>query len=213
MTNAQLYDLILVKARRAGDSALRAVIAAELRGMLNSLERSPFHPWFLETISSGVVTVADEETVVLPSNYLLLVEDAKVYAISEAGVRTKITRSYHEDIEEANNGLDPGVPSVYDIFANKFYFGPTPDGIYTIRFKYYAATTPPPDDAEQISNPWALDAEDFFVVLSAQRLVQNYIKDYNLAGALAAEASGKRVELHKYNEARKHVDMDYEVDR
>lgn len=219
MTNAQLYDLILQKCRRSGDLTLRAVIASELRGMLNSLEHSPFHPWFLERTSSGLVTVAGTETVAMPSDFLLLVEDTKVWAIHSDGSRTKLTRAYHEDLEESavdtptDVAVDPARPTHFDYFADQLFLFPIPDDVYTIRMKYYATTTPPPDNATEVSNPWVLKAEDFFVVNAAQRLVQNYIKDFKLSGELAAEASMKRSELHKYNEARKHSEMDYRIDR
>lgn len=212
-TNAQLYDLILTRARRAGDPTLRTVLPNELRQMVQAWERSPFMPWFLEKTSSGLVTVTSADTINEPSDYLLIVENTKVYSTNTSNTRTKLTRAYHEDIEESFNGIDPGPPTHFDIFGGKIYFGPTPDAVYTIRMKYYAKTTPPPDDNNVIDNQWAINAEDLFITESAYRLQASYIKDMKVAAELRAQSNSIRSELHKYNEARKHVEMDYAVDR
>lgn len=213
MTNQELYDLILIKARRAGDTNLRAVIFAEMRGLLNGWEKSPFHPWFLETRSSGFATTADGEPVAVPTGFLLLVEDTKVRIVNADGAKKILTRMYHEDIEEHFDNVDPTLPRNYDIFADQFVFGPAADAAYAVHFKYYAATTPPPDNTSTVSNPWVLNAEDLVVHAVAERLVREYVKDYRHADELAGKATQLRTDLHKFNEARKHVDMDYSIDR
>lgn len=213
MTNEQFYARVLRKARRANDASLLVDAVAEFEEMLQSWERSPFHPWFLETVASGFVTVADTQTVDMPSNYLLLVEDTRVLIVDGDGADQKLRRGYHEDLEDYYLNEDAALPKHYDIFANKMYFGPVPDAAYTVKFKYYASTTAPESDGNDVSNPWILNAQAFCVSSLAQVLVQDYIKDDKRAAALAMEAQKHRIELHKYNEARKHVDMDYEVDR
>jgi len=213
MLNSELYDLILVKARRVNDTQLRTVIPAELRQMLQSLEHSPFHPWFLETTSSGLTTTVDVDTLDAPEDYLLLVEDTKVWITDSEGTRTRLVRRFHEDIEEAYNGVSSGRPESFDIFRELIYLGPIPNDIYTIGMKYYAKTIPPPDNDLNVSNPWVLEAEDFFITEIARRLQVNYIKDMKVAGELSNTSALLRSELHKYNESRKHVEMDYTVDR
>jgi len=180
---------------------------------IQSLERSPFHPWFLEKTSSGLVTVADVQTVALPTDFLLMVEDTKIYLIDSDEVYHEQTRGYHEDMERIYNAADAGTPAGYDIFAGNIYFGPKPDGVYTIRLKYYQRTTPPSDDGVEVSNLWTLNAEDFMVTSLAARLCDIYTMDERRAASLKIESSSLRLELFKYNEARKHTDMDYVVDR
>jgi len=63
MLNSEFYDYVLRRSRRAGDTVLRADAVLEFPRILSSWERSPFHPWFLEKVSSGLVTVADTQTI------------------------------------------------------------------------------------------------------------------------------------------------------
>lgn len=214
MNNNEVYDRILVKARRPGDATLRSNILNEMTEMLSNWERGPFFPWFLEKTSSGLVTTANVETVALPSDYLLLVEDTKVWIIQADGTRTYLQRGFHEDMEEKWNGVSATLPTTFDIFADQIYLGATPDrSDYTIRMKYYKKTTPPPDDTTTVSNPWVINAQGLFVSETARRLVANYIKDDKTAQSLEREVAQVRADLFKYNEARKHVEMDYRVDR
>lgn len=217
MTNQQLYDLILVKARRAGDLNLRAVIFAEMRGLLNGWERSPFHPWFLQKFANVPITNG-ASSVACPDDFLLLEEDSRVWFYdTETLTKTLLRRSHHEDLEVASVGVTSGTPTHYDQFYNSgdyIYFGtPVNKATYALTFNYFASTVPPPDDTAAVSNPWALNAEDLLVYAVAERLVREYVKDYKHADELAAKVAQLRADLHKYNEARKHVDMDYAIDR
>jgi hypothetical protein len=204
---------VLVKARRTGDLTLRAIAPDEAREIFQSWENSPFHPWFLEKSSSGVVTVAETQTVALPSDFLLQVEDTDWYLEDVEGAKTRLKRGYHEDLEAKFNGEDEGLPWAYDIFAQEIYLGPIPDAIYTLRFKYYAKQTPPPDDSAEVTNKWIINAEALCVTAVAHKLVSDYVKDTVRAKSLAEDVTRLRVELHKFNEAKKHADMNYGVDR
>lgn len=213
MTNEELFDLILKKARRAGDTNLRSNIEDEIRQFIQKIERSPFHPWFLEKTSSGLVTVANIQTISMPSDYLLQVEDTDFFLINDDNEYCRLDRGYHEDIENQFGGQESDIPGSYDFFGDLIYFGPIPDDEYTAQFKYYQKTTLPEDNSNDVDNLWVLNAEDFFVTSIAFRLVDNYIKDDKRARSLKGEANEARIELHKYNESRKHVNMNYKVNR
>lgn len=214
MTNEQFYTQVLVKARRPGDQTLRAVLEAEFRQLLQTLEQGAFHPWFLEKTSSGLVTVAGTQTVDLPEDFLLPVEDTRVKCIDSEGAHTLLVRRFHEDIEDEYEEEDSGLPEIYDIFEGKIYLGPTPDAVYTIRLKYYQKSTAPAvDSSADVTNLWILNAEEYVTTLLAQRLNATYIRDLKRADELGARAQEIRSEMFKYNEARKHADMDYKVER
>lgn len=213
MTNNELYDLILVRARRTGDTNIRATIAAEIRGLLNGWEKSPFLPWFLETRSNGFATTADGLPVNVPTGFLNLVEDTKVWITTSSGSKKELPRMYHEDIEVNFINSSAGLPKYYDIFADQFVFGPAADAIYPVQFKFYAGTTPPPDNSSAVTNPWVLQAEDLFVFGVAERVVREYVKDYKHADELLNKVATLRADLHKFNESRKHSNMDYSIDR
>ena len=213
MLNSEFWDYTLRRARRAGDTVLRTDAILEFTRMLQSWERSPFSPWFLEKVSSGLATVAGQQTLAIPTDYLLLVEDTDAFIVDADGDDQTLERGYHEDLENKYANADAGLPKTYDIFADLFYFGPKPDAVRTVKIKYFAKTTVPPDDAATLTNAWVVNAEDFCITSLAARLVQDYIKDDKRAAVLSAQAVALRSELHKYNEARKHVDMNYEIDR
>lgn len=212
MTNKQFYDLILQATRRPGDVNLRTSLLSEARGWLQMQERGSFHPWFLEKTSSGLVTVAATPTMVMPSDYLLLVEDARVRITDSSGAPQKLVRRYHEDIEDFY-GNTTGFPEAYDIFEGKMHFGPTPDAIYPVRIKYYLGQAIPADDDIAVTNLWFLNAESFVVNSLAAILAGSYTRDKGLADDKGNLATMARNELYKYNESLKHVDMDYAVER
>lgn len=213
MLNSEFWDFTLRRSRRAGDTVLRTDAILEFTRMLQAWERSSFSPWFLEKVSTGLATVADQQTLAIPTDYLLLVEDTDVFVVDADGNDQTLERGFHEDLENKYANADAGLPRTYDIFADLFYFGPKPDAIYTIKCKYYAKTTVPPDDGATLTNSWVVNAEDLCITALSARLVQDYIKDDKRAAVLTTQASALRSELHKYSEARKHVDMNYEIDR
>lgn len=212
MTNEEFYNLVLLRSRRQGDQVLLEAAPSEFSMMLQSMEHSPFHPWFLERSSTGLVTVANEPTIAQPDDYLLLVENARVFLVDNEGKRTRLRRTYHENIETKYIGEDSDLPKYFDIFAGLFWFGPIPDAEYEVKCKYYAKTTAPPNDQVQATNAWILNALDFTVTSVAERLVRYYVKDSKRADDLRVDAGRLLSDLHKYNEARKHAEMDYEVD-
>lgn len=213
MLNSEFWDFTLRRCRRAGDTVLRADAILEFTRMLQSWERSPFNPWFLEKVATGLTTVANQQTLAIPTDYLLLVEDTDVFVVNADGDDQTLERGFHEDLENKYANADAGLPKTYDIFANLLYFGPVPEATFAIKLKYFANTTVPPDDGATLTNAWVVNAEDFCITALASRLVQDYIKDDKRAAILTTQAAGLRAELHKYNEARKHVDMNYEIDR
>jgi hypothetical protein len=214
MLNSEFYDRVLVKARRAGDTALRAPAINETLELMQSWENSPFHPWFLEKVSVGVVATPGSQTLNLPADFLLTVEDTNWYTVSPTdGAKKVLYRGYHEDLILKFKDAAGALPKGYDYFAGLIYLGPKPDLAYTLDFKYYAKQTAPPDNGDTLTNQWILNAQALCVVAVAQRLMENYIKDYKRADGLKVEEGTLRSELHKYNEARKHADMDYNVDR
>lgn len=213
MLNSEFWDFTLRRCRRAGDTVLRADAILEFTRMLQSWERSPFNPWFLEKVATGLTTVANQQTLAIPTDYLLLVEDTDVFVVNADGDDQTLERGFHEDLENKYANADAGLPKTYDIFANLFYFGPKPAATFAVKLKYFAKTIVPPDDGATLTNAWVVNAEDFCITALASRLVQDYIKDDKRAAILTTQAAGLRAELHKYNEARKHVDMNYEIDR
>jgi len=211
MTNEQFYAIVLKRARRPGDPTLLGVVQDGVRQMLQALEMSPFHPWFLETESAGLQTVADQNYITMPTDFLLFVEDTRVELIDEEGNGHRVERWYLEAMRDHWGNAEGEVSRTYDLFADRMYLAPTPDAVYDVNFQYYAKTIAPEVDLAEVDNLWALNAEDFTVTSLARRLVEFYVKDEKRARALANEAVMLRSELHKYNEARKHSDHDYRI--
>ena len=212
MTNSEFYDYILKRVRRDGDTVVRADVILEVTRLMQSWEKGSFHPWFLETVASGLVTVADTQTISEPTDYGLLIEDTDVFVVDEDGDDNTLERGYHENLENKYANEDAGLPKTYDFFGGLIYFGPVPDAVYTIKLKYYANSTVPPDDNDPVTNPWVLNAEDYCITAAAERIVRYYLKNSKLAGELKLDLALLRKELFNYSESRKHVDMNYEVD-
>lgn len=214
MINSQIYDQILTKCRRAGDAQLRAAIPAELREMLQTWERSPLLPWFLyDGQITTIFCTPNNSFLQLPDGFLNLLEESVVWVSYPPSniAKTKLKRGYWNDIDEQYVAVTNKIPEAYDIQGNAFIFGPTPDKAYSITFRAYYASAPPPDNGSTVSNPWWLNAEDLVVTGCAARLTKGYIKDAKRGAELDEDTAMLLKNLNNYNESRKHQGFPHEV--
>ena len=210
-TNAEFYDLVMGRLGRSTDNViLRPSAPKELVRVLQNLDNSPLHPWFLETRGT-LATVAGEEAVALPTDFLDLREDSRVWVQNSEGAWKVVTRGHTEDLRSKYINAEGGLPKGYDLLGSEMLLGPVPDEIYTLRFLYYKKTTAPADNSNQATNEWIVNAEDLVSLLLAARLARWHLRNRELADDLRAEAKIVRRDLYHQNESRKHTDMDYAI--
>jgi len=85
--------------------------------------------------TAAVVTAADTDYAALPSDFKKLntLEFDSVPFDIEYVTRRKLKELY---------GGQTGRPKAYTIYANRIYFGPTPDAVYNMTIDYYKAIDP-----------------------------------------------------------------------
>jgi hypothetical protein len=209
MINKEIYDLVLQRVSRTGDAVLRPSLSTELMLVLQALDNSPFHPWFL--VAKGDLTTTENlETVPLPADFLDLVEDSKMWLYTGLTWQ-KLVRGYAEDIEEKFANTEPDTPVVYTIVGQDLFLGPTPDGVYNLKFKYFKSTVVPPDDTATVTNAWIKQCPDIVSLLTASRVAKYRLRNDALAKDLQTQADLLLGNLFKLNESRKHTDMDYTI--
>lgn len=125
-------------------STLDSEIVDALQDAQGRLEDDGFLPWFLQTEVSSILTTADDERLIIPSDFIREVdEDALWYyngsAESASDVWTPLPKDDIDNLRGAYPGEGP--PEGYALDGNYFRLFPTPDDAYTIKMIYFAHDT------------------------------------------------------------------------
>lgn len=87
-TNAELITSILFHVGRR--MAYRAEALAMAKSWVNMRELGNFLPWFLETESSGLVTVAEQDWIALPADFLREYDEGIMLITDADGAEQKL---------------------------------------------------------------------------------------------------------------------------
>jgi hypothetical protein len=137
----------------------------------NILEGGPFYPWFLISEETYVDTVAGEERLAVPYDFLHEWEESVLYRFDTTATGTAnpwiaLKRDDWDVIRQAYTTVNGGVPKYYDISNQYFMLADTPDDAYSMRMRYFeqqpslAGTY---GDAANIENNWLKHASDWFI--------------------------------------------------
>lgn len=129
-------DLLMKRLGNRKDTALRDIIISEMVFVQEDLlEQDPTLPWFLVSEVSNATTLADEERVELPGDFLQEFEDGALYVIDDAGDEQEVYRDDWDRIKGLVKGK--GIPRYYDILGNYIVLRKIPDKQYTLKMRYY----------------------------------------------------------------------------
>lgn len=177
------------------------------------LEQGATLPWFLISTVQSLTTVASTETLAIPSDFLLEVEEAALWFLdsgqSEGSQWRQMPKAFLDDIktdEEATwADLILGAEPAYALVNKLFYFAPIPDAANTLRFIYYAQDTQLTSD---ITNLWLTHAADLLMARTGLAMAEDIEND---KAALKFETRLQRADarLAAENEARTHTQIRY----
>ena len=117
-------------------------IISRLQDAQVDLEKGMTLPWFLRTEISSISTVAAEERVKLPSDFLRQwEEDPLWYYNADAEETADVWKALiKEELETLRNDLPgTGSPQAYSLDDSYFRIFPTPDAAYVLKMIYYKA--------------------------------------------------------------------------
>jgi len=167
MTRDSIVDIILQRLGKSNDTTLRDEIINEMVFVQEHiLEQGTLKPLWLVSEVTTTTTVADDERLQLPTDFLQEWEEGTLYLYDSTADDPwiELDKDDWDSIKAANT--EAGKPVAYDIAGDYFLLSPTPDDTYTIKMRYYAKDTSLAGtygDAANIENNWLKYAGDWFL--------------------------------------------------
>lgn len=94
-------------------------------------------PWFLITERASTSTVADEERLARPADWLADVEDGELWLTNADGDEVWIPRHDLSYLRQLYGNEDAAFPSYHSFDGLYYRLFPKPDAIYTAKLQYY----------------------------------------------------------------------------
>ncbi len=190
-------------------SDLDTEIVEALQDAQTDLEKAETLPWILQSEISSINTVADEERIKLPSDFLREWEDDPLWYFNGSA-------SEDADVwNELDKGTDLGVlrrtypgegaPKAYHLDVSYVRAFPTPDAIYTLKMIYYKKATLLTSNVE---NVW-LEHFPWLMIGKAGVAIASAIKDKEALVIFAALEQLHNRTMINDTEARKHTNKRY----
>lgn len=139
------------------------------------LEGHSWLPWFLLSEIATETTVADEERVELPTDFLLEDDDQALWWYDSSDTDNGWKPLAKDDLDILRERYPgTGEPKAYALRGNYFIIKPTPDDSYTLKMSYYARDAALDTDIE---NEWLKHAADLLIAETCVVMAEEYIKD------------------------------------
>ena len=185
-------DQAIVRMRRMlayNESLSQTILVDALKDAQQEAEELPELPWFLRSEVSSIVTVAGEERIPLPLNFLLETEEDDLYyfdsTLDEPWV--PLCKGSLDTLRNRYSGVEDGPPKEYALDGDYFRIFPTPDDTYTLKMVYFGSDELLDSDIE---NGWLKHAPNLLIG-KAVVLVTTGTRDQTalqLGGAMAQAA-------------------------
>ena len=183
-------------------SDLDTAIVDALKDAQVKLEEAAFLPWFLLADISDLATIADNEQVNFPADYIRESEDTALWyydSSADEDVRwTELKKAYVDTLREIYQDTTDE-PAAYANGTTYFIIKPTPDAVYVLKLgSYYANATVLSSDVE---NSWLEHVPDLLIG-KAGMLVATSIRDQVAYGQFQIMERDGRIEMIKQDTAR-----------
>lgn len=178
------------------------------------LERSELPlPWFLLTENAYIDTVASEQRLPVPSNFLREYENGALwYYVSGADVEWTMLCKDSEQILRAALGdtlSATGKPSHYSLTGDYFRLYPVPDAVYRIYMKYYAQDTLITAVSDTAENSWLKYAPDLLISETLLKMSRQLRMRPQAVQEFEKDVADARRRFLVDVEARKHTNRRY----
>lgn len=186
-----------------GRPGKRDHIIAALQQAQEHLEAHPtFYPWFLETENSAGSTVAGEERVVLPADFLAEKEEDSLWLLNP---ETPLTKRSLEVMRRMYPLPDTDLPANYAISGGYIRLRPVPNAIYSLRMIYYGRDRKLVANEE---NKWLRHASSWLIGIAGLQCA-NEAGHKGAIGNFTSMRDAARREVYVDSEARLHNNQTY----
>jgi hypothetical protein len=142
------------------------------------LETNEWLPWFLETEMANTTTVAGDNRVALPDDFLLEIEEQHLWYVNSEGKELVLGKADYDFLQARYALTENGEPAHYAL-GSQFYIFPTPDAAYTLHLRYYAADTSMIID--NVETKWLKHASDLVIAAAGKELAEKHMQNETLA--------------------------------
>lgn len=183
-------------------------IIAYMKLAQQSLEKGKTLPWWLKSERSFIYTVAAEQRIPLPTDFLREADDSQlVYVPTDTTEKLVFLDKDTTDQLEAHYGTDVGAPEAYSIDGRYFRIFPIPDDVYQIRMVYMKKDT---ILSTNIENKW-LEHLPYLIMGVTGTLIASALRDQTAQAVFQGWAKDGLSMMYAENEAREHANMDYQI--
>lgn len=207
MTRDQAILLLLSRlGQRQTDTVLQAAAVSEMNAAQERMEHEKFKPWFLLSEQKDVLTVAGEERLAVPSDFLEECEEGTLWRY-DATLAQPYVDLKKDDYDNAKARYpNAGKPLRYSLSGNYFRLHPTPDAAYTIRSMFYVKQPVIPEaygvPGLVTTNAWLTFASDWLIAETGLVLAKYYTRDTDAATHFGNDLVVARNRCHTETVAR-----------
>ena len=132
------------------------------------------------------------------------------YYNSAADAEGRYVKLVKDDLDalRLRYGESVGAPKAYALVGEYFHIFPLADAVYPIKLHYYRSQTAL---TTNIENNWLKYAADLLIAETGAVMAVQYLQNSALSDTFRAQANTARARLRTYDEARKHVGMNYQM--
>jgi len=191
----------LIKGRlgNLSSTVLDAHIVSEMNAAQEKLEAGDFKPWFLLSERSTAISIASEERLPVPTDFILEWEEGCLSWKEQTA--TKYTLLVKEDYDFLVGRYSvAGSPKGYALANDNFLIVPTPIAVYDWRMRYYAKQAKNLLPADE--NNWLKEASDWLIAETGLILANNYVRDKVAAQGFLAMRTEAKARLRDHDVAR-----------
>lgn len=203
-------DLLMARLGKRRDTTLKDSIIGEMVFVQETLlEGNATLLWFLLSSTTTVVTVADDESITLPSDFLQEWESGGLYIQNTDGTEKELIRDDWDIIKSEANVVGSNLsgtakPTHYDLAGDSILLRAIPDAVYSIKFRFYARQTSLTGvygDAANIENNWLKHASDWLIAETGVIIAGQYLQSSKMVGVFQTQAQTALDRLIKKNTA------------
>lgn len=174
-----------------------------------SLESEPELPFFLQTEISSITTVAGEERVPLPTDFLTIEEDDALWLFDSAADKKwkELPKHDLDALRRKYASTDNAEPEAYALSNLYFRMFPTPDDVYTLKMVYMARAEALVTDIE---NDWLKHFPFLLISLAIKEVVEG-TRDQTAYQWAQARETVERSRLRTFIIARETTNFTYQM--
>lgn len=220
MTRDEALKLLKYRVKRVQSTTMDEAILLEMKfAQEQILERAVTLPWFLLTEFLSYACREGEERIPLPAldserTFLAEYEEGTMWVPDDTNPNNP--RALIKDEYDAIVAKYPdlGKPQMYSLDGPYFRVRPVPDKEYTLKLLVYlkdkSIPTNPASDGT-FENNWLKWAADLLIAETGRVIAFKHLRDMALAEEFKKDADVARARLFTYEEARRHMNREYQM--